>query len=69
MGSPGAHFGSKLGSTKGLSFLGCLGSFNGGYRRVTGDSLATNGLFTLRNRPILINLSQGIKTPTPLILV
>ena len=30
------------------------------------DSLATNGLFTLRNRPILMNLSRGIKTPTPL---
>ena len=25
-----------------------------------------NGLFTLRNRPILMNLSRGIKTPTPL---
>ena len=28
------------------------------------DSLATDGLFTLRNRPILMNLSRGIKTPT-----
>ena len=25
MGSPGAHFGSKLRSTKGLSLCGCLG--------------------------------------------
>ena len=31
------------------------------------DSLATDGLFTLRNRPILMNLSRGIKTPTPYI--
>ena len=30
------------------------------------DSFATNGLFTLRNRPILMNLSRGIKTHTPL---
>ena len=30
------------------------------------DSLATDGLFTLRNRPILMNLSRGIMTPTPL---
>ena len=27
------------------------------------DSLATDGLFTLQNRPILMNLSRGIKTP------
>ena len=34
------------------------------------DSLATDGLFTLRNRPILMILSRGIKTPTlPPILV
>ena len=28
--------------------------------------LLQNGLFTLRNRPILMNLSRGIQTPTPL---
>ena len=54
---------------KPITFLGCFGSYNGRYRGVTGvgrDSLATNGLFTLRNRLILMNLSRGIKTPTPL---
>ena len=58
----------KTNSPLSLSFLGCFGTFNGRYRGVTRfgrDSLATNGLFTLRNRPILVNLSHGIKTPTP----
>ena len=38
------------------------------WQLVTGvghDSLTTDGLFTLRNRTILMNLSRGIKTPTP----
>ena len=41
--------------------------FNGRYRRVTRvarDSLAANDLFTVRNRPILINISWGLKIPT-----